>query len=72
MGSLFGSPNTDAAPIAAPVAPAIDPVVQQQEQDASTARRLSLMSKGRSSTNLTGGLGDTSTPMTASKSLLGS
>lgn len=56
---------------APPVAPGIDPVAQQQRDNEEFDVRRRLLAGGRSSTNPTGGLGDTSSPNLAAKSLLG-
>lgn len=70
MSGLFSKPSMP-APLPPPPAPSIDPAIQAQTQEADRQRRLALSQGGRASTVLTGGMGDTSTPMTASKQLLG-
>lgn len=55
-------------PLATPTTPANDPMAAQERDDAAARER---QARGRSSTILTGGLGDTSTPNMASRTLLG-
>lgn len=70
MSGLFSKPSIP-APSAPLPTPALDPAIQAQTQEADRQRRLQLAAGGRASTVLTGGLGDTSTPTTASQTLLG-
>jgi len=70
MGGLFGD-TPSPTPVAAPTPPAIDPAAQAQADQAARDKAIALRSGGRASTILTGGMGDTTTPTTASKTLLG-
>jgi hypothetical protein len=70
MSGLLSKPDLPPPPPPPPT-PAIDYAVQQQTADADRQRRLQLAAGGRASTVLTSGLGDTSTPTTASQTLLG-
>jgi hypothetical protein len=67
--SIFSPDTPDPAP--PPPPPGQDPaaLAQQDAQALAAAKRLAI--GGRASTQLTGDLGDTSTPTTATKRLLG-
>lgn len=70
MGGLFGG-APDPQPVQAPTPPAIDPGAQAQADQVARDKAIALRAGGRASTILTGGMGDTTAPTTASKTLLG-
>lgn len=71
LGGLLGAPKMPDVP-AAPLTPDTDPAAQAKIAEAERLEReAQLRARGRASTILTGGAGDTSTANTARRTLLG-
>jgi hypothetical protein len=67
--SLLGS--APSSPAAAPIPPSSDQAAIAAQSQADEDARNRVLAAGRASTNVTGGLGDSSTPSLAVKGLLG-
>lgn len=71
LGGLLDAPKMPDVP-AAPLTPDTDPAAQAKIAEAERLEReAQLRARGKASTVLTGGLGDTSTASTARRALLG-